>query len=156
MNFTDKGRAEGWSPSLSHRVNKPAGKLSPPHDVNLVCIQKGNGLDVTETNALRVAVTVIAFHCDPFADIEERMPKGTGDDAGSTSDAQIFVDRYPVIILRFPVASLRRTDLHAIGFFAVVAGHGEVKPHVLPLDHFDPGTTWIARPRMEHGAHHFA
>jgi hypothetical protein len=72
------------------------------------------------------------------------MAKGAGDDAGSTSDAELFVDRHPVIIFRLPVAGLCRTYLHAIGLFTVIAGHGEIKPHILPLDHLDPGTARVA------------
>jgi hypothetical protein len=141
---------------LSHRFNKPAGRLSPLGQVHLVCIQKGDGLDVAEANALRIAVTVIALHRDPFTGIEERMPEGTGDDAGSTSDAQLLVDGHAVIVFWFSVAGLRRTDFHAIGFFAVVAGHWKVDSRVFPLDHFDPGTARIACPRMKYGTYHLA
>jgi hypothetical protein len=84
------------------------------------------------------------------------MPKGTGDDAGSTADTQFLVDGDPVIIFGLSVAGLRRAYLYAIGFFAVIAGHGKVQPYVLPLDHFNPGTAWIACPRVKHGAHHLA
>jgi len=84
------------------------------------------------------------------------MTKGTGDDTGSTSDAQFFVDGHAVIVFGFSVAGLCRAYLDAIGFFAVVAGHGKIQPHVLPLDHLDPGTAWIACPRMKYGTHHLA
>jgi len=158
--FSEKGKGkekeEGGLPSLSYRVNKPTGRLSPPGHVRLVRIQKGDGLNVTEANTLRIAVTVIAFHRDPFADIEERMTKRTGDDAGSTSDAQLLVDGHAVIVFGFSVAGLCRAYLDAIGFFAVVAGHRKVEPNVLPLDHLDSGTARIACPRMKYGTYHLA
>jgi len=84
------------------------------------------------------------------------MAEGAGDDAGSASDAKLFVDGHPVIVFRLPVASLCRTYLHAVRFFAMIAGHGKIKPHILPLDHFNPGAAWIACSRVKHGAHEFA
>jgi len=112
--------------------------------VRLVRIRKRDGLDITEANALRIAVTVIALHRDAFLDIKKRMAKRARNDAGSASDAQFLVDGHPVIIFRLPVAGLCRAYLHAIGLFTVIAGHGKIKPDVLPLDHFDSRTTWIA------------
>jgi hypothetical protein len=112
--------------------------------VRLVRIRKRDGLDITETNALRIAVTVIALYCDAFLDIKEWMAKRARDNAGSTSDAQFLVDGHPVIIFRLPVAGLCRAYFHAIGLFTVIAGHGKIKPHILPLDHFDSRTAWIA------------
>jgi len=141
---------------LSHRVSKPVREFSLLGHGCIVCIQKGDGLDFTETDALRIAVTVIAFHRYPFADIKERMSERTGDDAGSTADAQLFVDGHAVILFGFSVAGLCRAYLDAIGFFAVVAGHGKIQPHVLPLDDFDPGTARIAGPRVKNGAYHLA
>jgi hypothetical protein len=84
------------------------------------------------------------------------MAKGAGDDAGSTSDAEFFVDGHTVIIFRLPVAGLCWAYLHAIGLFTVIAGHGEIKSHILPLDHFDPGTAWIACPCVKHRANQLA
>jgi hypothetical protein len=54
------------------------------------------------------------------------MAKRACDDTGPASNAQIFIDGYPIIILRFPVTGLCRANLHAIGFLAVIAGHGKV------------------------------
>jgi len=111
--------------------------------VRLVRVRERDGLDITETDTLWVSVTVIALHRNPFLDIKERMAKGARHDAGSTSNAKLFIDRHPVIIFGLPVAGLCRTYLHAIGLFAVITGHGEIKPHILPLDYFDPGTARI-------------
>jgi hypothetical protein len=124
--------------------------------VRFVCIRKRDGLDITETNTLWISITVIALHRNPFLDIKERMAKGAGDDAGSTSDAQFFVDGHPIIIFRLPVAGLCWAYLHTIGLFTVITGHRKIKPHILPLDHFDPGTAWIACPCVKHRAHQLA
>jgi hypothetical protein len=129
---------------LLHRFSKSKKGLSLFGHVGLVRVRERDGLDITETNALWVSVTVIALHRNPFLDIEERMAKGAGHDTGSTSNAKLFVDRHPVIIFGLPVAGLCRAYLHAIGLFAVITGHGEIKPHILPLDYFDPGTARIA------------
>ena len=133
-----------WLSDVFHRFGIFKKGLSLFGHVRLVRIRERDGLDITETDTLRVSVTVIALHRNPFLDIKERMAKGAGDDAGSTSDAQFFVDGHPIIIFRLPVAGLCRAYLHAIGLFAVITGHGEIKPHVLPLDNFDPGTARIA------------
>jgi hypothetical protein len=76
--------------------------------------------------------------------IEEGMTKGACDDTGPTSDTQIFVDNHTVIVFELPVAGLGGADLGTIGLFAVITGQGEVDPHMLPFDDFDPGTARIA------------
>jgi hypothetical protein len=124
--------------------------------VRLICIHKSDGLHIAEANALRISVTIVALHGDPILYIKERMPERTCDDAGPASDAQILVDGDPIIILRLPVASLRRANLHTIGFFTVIAGHRKVYPDILPLDDFDPRTARIARPRVKYRAHQLA
>jgi len=105
---------------------------------------------------LWISIAVIALHRDPILDIKERMAKGAGDDAGSTSDAKLLVDGHAIIIFRLPMAGLCRAYLHTIGLFTVIAGHGKIKPHIFPLDHFDPGTAWIACSRVKHRAHQLA
>jgi hypothetical protein len=137
---------------LLHRFGIFKKGLSLFGHVRLVCIRKGDGLDITEANTLRISITVIALHRYPFLDVKERMAEGAGDDAGPASDAELLVDRHPVIIFRLPVAGLCRAYLHAVGLFTMVAGHGKIEPHVLPLDHFDPGTAWIACPCVKHRA----
>jgi len=144
------------SPDVFHRFSISQEGLSFFGQVCLVRIRKRDGLDVTEANTLRVSVTVIALHRHPLLGIEERMAKGAGNDAGSTSDAKLFVDGHPVIVFRLPVAGLCRAYLHAVGFLTMIAGHGEIKPYILPLDHFHPGAAWIACSRMKHRAHQFA
>jgi hypothetical protein len=54
------------------------------------------------------------------------MAERACDDAGPASNAQIFVDSHPIIIFRLPVTSLCRANLHAIGFLAMIAGHGKI------------------------------
>jgi hypothetical protein len=139
-----------------HRFGISEGGLSFFGHVRLVRVRERDGLDITETDTLRVSVTVIALHRNPFLNIKERMAKGAGDDAGSTSNAKLFVDGHPVIIFGLPVAGLCWAYLHAIGLFTVVAGHGKIKPHVLPLDHFNPGTAWIACPCVKDRTHQLA
>jgi hypothetical protein len=72
------------------------------------------------------------------------MTKRACNDAGSTSDAKIFVDGHPIIISRLPVAGLGRTHLHAVRFFTVIADHRKVDPNVLPFYYFDTGATRVA------------
>ena len=117
-------------------------KLSFPSYARLVRIRKRNGLGITETDALGISITAIAFHRDPILDIEEGMAKGAGNDACSTPDAQFFIDGDPIIIFRFPMAGLCWAHLHAIGFFTVIAGHRKMT-HTLPVDYFNPGAAWI-------------
>jgi hypothetical protein len=143
-------------PSLPQRIGKLVGKFPFSIDTRFVRFRKRDGLDITEANTLWVSVTIITLHRDPILDIKERMAKGASNDAGSASDAQPLINGYPVIIFRLPVAGLCRTHFHTIGLFAMIAGHGKIKPHVLPLDHFDPGPAWIAGPCVKHGTHHLA
>ena len=74
------------------------------------------------------------------------MAEGAGDDAGSTSDAKLFVDGDPVIVFRLPVAGLCGAYFHAVSFLTMITGHGKIEPHILPLDHFLQGAAWIACP----------
>jgi len=141
---------------LLHRFSIFKEGLSLFGHVRLIRIRKRDGLDITETDTLRVSVTVIAFHRDPIMDIKERMAKGAGDDAGSTSDAKLLVDGHAIIIFRLPMAGLCRAYLHTIGFFTVITGHGKIKPDILPLNHFNPGTAWIACSCVKNRAHQLA
>jgi hypothetical protein len=124
--------------------------LSLSGHIGLVRIRIRDGFDIAETNTLRVSVTVIAFHRNPILGIKERMAKGAGDDTGSASDTEFFIDGHTVIIFGLPMAGLCWAHFHAIGSFTVIAGHGKIKPHILPLDHFDPGTAWIACSCVKH------
>jgi hypothetical protein len=121
--------------------------------LNLVRVDISDSFRITEGYTLRIPVTVITFHGHPVLDIEEGMTKGACDDTGPASDAQGFINDHPVIIIRLSVTGLGRTDLHAVGLFTVIAGHGEVDSHMLPFDHFNAGPAWIAGPGMMHGAH---
>jgi hypothetical protein len=116
----------GWLPCWVDGCSKLQRRLSLFGHVRLVCIRKRDGLDIAEANALRISVAIIALHGDPFLDIKERVAEGACDDARSASNTQIFVDGHPVIIFWLPVASLCRTNLDAVGFFTVVAGHGKI------------------------------
>jgi len=150
------GEGGGWSSSdVFHRFSIFQEGLSFSGQIRLVRIRKRDGLDITKANTLRISITVITLHGHPLLNIKEGMAKGAGDDAGSASDAKLFVDGHPVIVFRLPVASLCRTYLHAVGFFAMIAGHGKIKPNILPLDHFNPGAAWIASSRVKYRAHQF-
>lgn len=112
--------------------------------MDLVCVYKRDGLDMAEGDTLRIAITIIAFDCDPLLRIKEGLAKGAGDDARPASDAEILIDDDTVILLRFSVACLGRTDLDTVSLFTMVAGHGKVESHLLPFDHFDSGAARIA------------
>jgi hypothetical protein len=99
-------------------------------------------LEITETNALWISITVIALHRNSILDIKEGMAKRTGNDAGSASDAQFFIDGDPIIIFRFPVTGLCWAHLYTIGLLTVIAGHGKMT-HLLPIYNFNPGAAWI-------------
>jgi len=58
---------------LLHRFSIFKEGLSLFGHVRLIRIRKRDGLDITETDTLRVSVTVIAFHRDPIMDIKERQ-----------------------------------------------------------------------------------
>jgi hypothetical protein len=112
-------------------------------------------LEITETNALRISITVIALHRNSILDIKERMAKGAGNNTGSASDAQFLIDGDPIIVFRFPMAGLCWAHLHAIGLFTVIAGHGKMT-HILPIDYFNPGAAWIDCSCVKQRTHHLA
>jgi hypothetical protein len=124
-----------------------------PGDIRLISIHKRDGLYPTETDALGISITEIAFYRYPFQDVKERMAKGAGDNASSASDAQLFVDAYPMIICRFPVTGLGWTYRDTKRLFTVIAGYGKMKPIVLPIEHPNPGTARIACPCVKERAH---
>jgi hypothetical protein len=112
-------------------------------------------MEITETNALGVSITAIALHRDPILDVKEGMAKGAGNDAGSTSDAQFFINGDPIVIFRFPMAGFCWAHLDAIGFFTMIAGHGKMT-HILPIDYFNPGAAWIDCSCVKQRTHHLA
>lgn len=128
---------------LLHRFSKFKKGLSLLTHVRLIGICETDGFYFAETNTLRISVTVITFDRHSVSRVEEGMTKRTCNDAGSTSDTKIFVDGHPIIIFRFPMAGLGRTDFNAEGFFTVIASHGKIDPHMLPFYHFDSGATRI-------------
>jgi hypothetical protein len=124
-----------------------------PGYIRLISIHKRDSLYPTETDALGISVTVIAFYRYSFQDVKERMAKGAGNNASSASDAQLFVDGYPMIICRFPVTRLGRAYRYTKGFFTVIAGYGKMKPLIFPIEHPNPGTAWITCPCVKERTH---
>jgi hypothetical protein len=140
---------------LFHGFDQFVGGIPLFGHLNLVSVDISNRFRITEGHTLGITVTVVALYSHPVLDIKEGMTKRACDDTGPASDTQIFVDNHTVISFDLPVASLGGADLDAIGLFAVIAGHGEVDPHMLPFDHFDPGAARIAGSGMKHRAHQF-
>ena len=136
---------------LFYGIDKFGGGFSLFGHLNHIGVHISDSFWITEGHTFRIAITVIALHGHPVLDVEEGMSKGACDDAGPASNTQILVNDHTVIILRLPMAGFGRTDLYTIGFFAVIAGHGEVDPHVFPFDHLDAGPARIACPGMMHG-----
>jgi hypothetical protein len=112
--------------------------------LNLISIREKDGLGIAESYTLGISVAVITFHSDLFFDIKEGMAERTGHDASLASNAQFFVDDYPVIELRLSVAGLCRAHFKAVGFFTMIADQGKVDSRMFPLDHLDPGAARIA------------
>jgi hypothetical protein len=123
--------------------------------LNPVSLDIIDGSYITEGDALGISVAVIAFHRHSFCDIKEGMTERAGHDAGLASNAQILVDDDPVIEFGFSVASFGGAHFKTIGFFTVIADQGKVDSRMFPFDHFNPGTTWIARPGMIDRTHEF-
>jgi hypothetical protein len=141
---------------LLHRFEKFVGGFSLLGHVHLVGVRKQDGLGIAEGHALGISVTVITFHSHLFCDIKEGMAERAGHDASLASNAQVFVDDDPVIEFRLSVAGLGRAHFKAIGFFTVIADQGKVDSRMFPFEHFNSGTTWIARPGMIDRAYQFA
>ena len=141
---------------LFYRFEKFAGGFSLLGHLNVVSVHKKDSLGIAEGDTLRISITVITFHRHSFCNIKEGMAERAGHDASLAADAQVFVDDDSVIELRFSVAGLGGTHFKAIGFFTVIADQGKVDSLMFPLEHFNPGTTWIARPSVIDRAHEFA
>lgn len=141
---------------LFHRFSKFIGGFSLLRHLNVVRIHKKNSLGIAEGDALGIAIAEIAFHRHSFFDIKEGMIERAGHNASLASNAKIFIDDDSMIEFGLPVAGLGRAHFKAIGFFTVIADQREVNSRMFPFKHFNPGTTWIARPGMIDGAHEFA
>ena len=116
----------------------------------MISIRKKDSIGIAEGHALGVSIAEITFHSHSFLSIKGGMAERAGEDTGLAPDAKIFVDDHPVIEFRLPVAGFGGAYLNAEGFLAMIADHGKVNSCVLPLDHLNPGSTWIARPGMKH------
>jgi hypothetical protein len=121
--------------------------------IRRVGIGKREGFCTAEVHALGISIAVITLHSDPVLDIEEGMAERTGNDASPASDAQVFIDDYPVIEFGFSVAGLCRAYLNAIGAFTVITEHGKVDSGSLPFDYPDPGTARITCSRVIYRAY---
>ena len=145
-----------FSSNVFHEIGKFVSGFSFLGDIGLISLHKEDGLRIAEGHTLGVSIAVITFHGHPFFDIEKRMTKRAGDDTGPASDAEIFINHYPVMMFRLPVAGLGGANLNAKGFFAVIAGHRKVDPDIFPFGYFDPGAARIANPVMKDGTDHLA
>jgi hypothetical protein len=141
---------------LFHRFSKFIGGFSLLRHLNVVRIHKKNSLGIAEGDALGIAIAEIAFHRHSFFDIKEGMIERAGHNASLASNAKIFIDDDSMIEFGLPVAGLGWAHFKAIGFFTVITDQREVNSRMFPFKHFNPGTTWIARPGMIDGAHEFA
>jgi len=139
---------------MFQKVGQSCGGFLLLNQIGFVRIHKRDSLHVTEGHTLGVTITVVAFHRDPFLVVKEGLTEGTGDNTGSASNTEVFINDDPILVFWFPVAGLCRADFKAVCCFAVVAGHGKVDADLFPLDDFDPGATRIARSSVKDRADH--
>jgi hypothetical protein len=110
-----------------------------------------HGFDLTETGALRVSVTEVAFKVLPVNDIEIHGAEGADRHAGAAADAFGLIHHHPA---QFLVAGNRLygTDDLTGSILALLAGHGNIEPFSLPLHDLDPASGGIRDPVVENRA----
>jgi hypothetical protein len=86
-----------------------------------------HGLHITETNALGVSVTEIAFKILSVNDTEIHRAKGTDRHTGTAADANIVIDHYPAKCL-VPGNGLHGANRHTGSILTLLAGHGNINP----------------------------
>jgi len=103
---------------------------------DLIFLDIANRPGFAESDTLRVPVAIITLDADPFDLVIKRCPKGASNNTGFAPDAFVPVD-HDSLIFEVLVAGLRGTHFDTKGFLTILAGHGEVKAHVFPLDHLN-------------------
>jgi len=103
---------------------------------DLIFLDIANRPGFAESDTLRVPVAIITLDADPFDLVIKRCPKRARNNTGFAPDAFVPVD-HNSLILEVLVAGLRGTHFDTKGFLTILAGHGEVKTHVFPLDHLN-------------------
>jgi hypothetical protein len=113
--------------------------LGDGHPIRIYII---HGFHVTETDALWISVTEIALENLSINDIEVHGAEGADRNTGATADAFVLVDHDPAELL-VPGNGLHGTDDHAGSILALLTGHGNIKPFLLPFHHLNPASRSI-------------
>jgi hypothetical protein len=122
--------------------------LGDTHPVSLHVV---HGLHITETNALGVSVTEIAFKILSVNDTEIHCAKGADRHAGTAADANIMIDHHPTECL-IPGNGLHGANGHTGSILALLAGHGDVESFCLPLHNLYPASISVGYAIMENRA----
>ena len=99
---------------------------------HIIGLNKINGLYVTESDTLRIAVANVALEDPPIDGVKIHCTEGTYADTGTAADAGVVVHGYAAqrLILR---NSLDRTDIQTGRILALLTGHGNIDTFSLPF-----------------------
>jgi hypothetical protein len=105
-------------------------------NAHVVRFNEIHGLDITETDALGIAVAEIALE-DHFIDgVVAHGPKGADGHTGAATDADVVINHHPSQFVVFR-DGLHGTNIQAGCILTLLAGHGDIKALRLPLHNFD-------------------
>jgi len=151
-----------WNPFLSKeirglfaRIRYPLRGLPALDNTHIIRLNKIDGLDVTESDTLRITVTNIALENPPIGRIKIHGSEGTDADAGAAADAGIIVNGYATqfIILR---DGFDRADIQTGRVLTLLACHGNINAFGLPLQHPDSAPGGIGNAIVRNRAHQLA
>ena len=80
--------------SLFTRIRYPLRGFAALDNTHIIRLNKIDGLHITESDALRITVTNIAFEDPPVGGIKIHCPERTYADAGAAADTGIIVNGY--------------------------------------------------------------
>jgi hypothetical protein len=124
-------------------------------NAHLVPFNEIHGFDITETDALGIAVAKVALEDHFIDDVVVHSPEGADGHTGAATDANIVINRHPAHFVIFR-DGLYRTDIQAGGILALLTGHGDIKALGLPLHNFYTASCGIGTAVMLNCADEFA
>ena len=137
------------------RVGNAFGRGALFSDADFVRFHEIHGFLFAEPHALGVTFAEVAFEDLFVDDVEAHGAEGTNRHAGTTTDANIVIDRHGTQLFIFG-NGFDRANIHARRVLALLAGHGNVQTFMFPFHNPDAAAGRVGNTVMFDGAHELA
>jgi hypothetical protein len=111
-------------------------------------------LDVTKSYTLWVSIAKIAFEYFPFNGVKAHGAEGTHCHTRPAADAFVII-HFDFVKLVIAGNRIGRTNAHARGILALLAGHGYIHPVHFPFHYSDTASGRVGNPVMFYRTYKF-